>query len=50
MLDGMAKLSRPRHRTMTRKPRFRSKRDWYDYVMFALALAVLVVGVLGLLR
>jgi hypothetical protein len=30
--------------------RGRSKRDWYDYAMLALALAVLLVGVLGLLR
>jgi hypothetical protein len=50
MLNGMAKLSRPRHPTMTRKPRFRSKRDWYDYMMLALALGVFVIGVLGLLR
>jgi hypothetical protein len=26
------------------------KRDWYDYAMLALALAALLVGVLGLLR
>jgi hypothetical protein len=35
-----------RHRDHSRGLR----RDWYDYAMLALALAVLLVGVLGLLR
>jgi hypothetical protein len=30
--------------------RRRSKRDWYDYAMLTLALAVLLVEVFGLLR
>jgi hypothetical protein len=30
--------------------RRRSKRDWYDYAMLALAFVVLLVGVLGLWR
>jgi hypothetical protein len=35
-----------RHRDNSRGPR----RDWYDYAMLALAFAVLLIGVLGLLR
>jgi hypothetical protein len=37
-------------RRRSRDYRPRSRRGWYDYAMLALAFAVLLVGVLGLLR